>query len=737
MAETRPLGLAGRIHAGGWRRRPGAALLVSVVVSLAACSDGLFHPTPAGSGPASVSLVLPVFSDGSLDPSADGVAAAFGKVDRVRVLIRSVPQGQTLLDRTVQVRSPEEEVRLRLDVPLDEVEQLATLRVEMRRGVDPLFAGEGELTLSRGRSSQAPVDLDPVPHRVEIVPPPPVFTSLGEALDLVAFVVFATGDVIPGRAPLWSSADPATVEVSPQGRAVARAPGGTTLQASHEGAASASTSAEVRLVAVSLHMTPPALALREGSDATLSVSARDAGGSSFLPDRLDWSSSDSSVASVSGSGIVTALVPGSTTIRAGQDGVVAESLVRVDPRAASIQVSPPTADLPAGATLLLFASVTDPRGAPIDPPGVTWTSTDPSVATASADGEVTGRSAGSTRIRAERDGVWDEAVITVVQTVGAIEVSPSSAILRTQESATFTATVSDGLGNPFPPPAGVIWSIDDPGVAQVDGRGRVLALAAGTTRLRATRDGVAGSAQLTVLDRIPQILDTRALVTTGVEGEVELEFQVDVQTYEQPWILEFLLYESPDGAPVDSVYLYGLEPAAGVTSVTTEPFFTWRVPGLDLPGRFHVQATGINDLGRGPPGQMVAFDAIAAPVWPHASYDGEEEAILLEWYFDPMGRSGYVFELQRREADAGAWVHLMTTDGAELSDSHGGLFGTHDRVTDPEGDWDFRVRACLPSRGVCSSWTDPFPLIQGAIDVSGLPHAESASPGANPPGAAG
>jgi hypothetical protein len=81
------------------RLRIGLGLPVLLALVLAACDGGVFHPG-AEPAPAALSLGLP-----SLDllaaASEEGIADAFRKVDRVRVVVQASSAQAPLLDRTL------------------------------------------------------------------------------------------------------------------------------------------------------------------------------------------------------------------------------------------------------------------------------------------------------------------------------------------------------------------------------------------------------------------------------------------------------------------------------------------------------------------------------------------------------------------------------------------------------------------------------------------------------------
>jgi uncharacterized protein YjdB len=668
---------------------------------LVACDDGLFHPA-ADAPPVSVALALP-----SLETFADGPARSIGdaflRVDRVRIRLQGSGSSEPLFDQTLPVTA-DQELQLRVEVPLEEFASGLNLQVEMLRGTDLLFLGGGPVTLERGRATRVEVIPVPVPARIELPPAPPPLASLGDSVRLMADVVFATGDVIPGLEPTWVSLDPEVVTVSGDGVAVAVAPGTARVEARFEGLTAVQT-VEVRLVAVSLEVEPASLTLQEGASAPLTATARDARGNLFTPDRLQWSSLNPTIASVSQGGEVTALLPGLATIRASQDGAQAEVPVVVLPRADRILVEPEEVDLGVGTRLQLSVTVLDPRGNPILPPEVEWSSSDPTVATVSASGEVLGVAVGEVEVRASRDGVVGAALVRVIQVASSIEIRPPSlADLRVTETATLEAIVLDGVGNRIDPPE-VEWSSSNPLVATVNQAGVVTGVTPGTVQIRASRDEVEAFASVTVIERIPRVLATSVTTGTGADGQVLAEFRAEVETFGFPGEVEFLIYGDTLQLPLDSTY---------VSYSGAEEPVTLSTGTLDLsnfllhPGLLRLRAGAFNTFGF-EVGAFVPFAYLPAPMEPYAWFMGEEEGIEVSWFYDFTLQPDLVFQIQRRPMGATLWTAVVTTPGEPgLEDPSYRVY--IDTSADPEVDWEYRLRACLPGLSACSAFSPPSVL---------------------------
>lgn len=127
---------------------------------------------------------------------------------------------------------------------------------------------------------------------------------------------------------------------------------------------------------------------------------------------VTWSSSDTSIATVSSSGVVTGVKAGTATITAKAGGKSDTKTITVE--AASVVVTSVSisgaSSVKVGKTITLTATV-NPENA--TDKTVTWTSTDTSVATVSESGVVTGKKAGSTTIKASAGGKSGTKTITV------------------------------------------------------------------------------------------------------------------------------------------------------------------------------------------------------------------------------------------------------------------------------------------------------------------------------------
>ena len=151
--------------------------------------------------------------------------------------------------------------------------------------------------------------------------------------------------------------------------------------------------------------------------------------------------------------------------------------------------------LEVGDTITLSATVLDPQGDPITGISVTWSSSNPAVASVAANpdgsGFVTAVSGGATSITAlaSKEGKQVTVIIPVVVTAPevptTIELSPTFLALDVGESASVSATVLDQFGEPLPDET-VSWSSADETVATVSSSGLVTGAGQGSTTITAS-----------------------------------------------------------------------------------------------------------------------------------------------------------------------------------------------------------------------------------------------------------
>ena len=205
---------------------------------------------------------------------------------------------------------------------------------------------------------------------------------------------------------------------------------------------------------------------------------------------VTWSSSDPSVATVE-DGTVTALAVGEAVITATSGDAVATCAVKVNPiPVASVTLDKASAEVLVGEQFTLTAMVL-PENA--TDKTVTWSSSDPSVATVE-DGTVTALTVGEAVITATSgDAVGTCAVKVNPIPVTSITLDKDSAEVLVGEQFTLTATILPENATDKT----VVWSSSDPSVASVED-GTVTALAVGDAVITASVGGFSATCKVNV-----------------------------------------------------------------------------------------------------------------------------------------------------------------------------------------------------------------------------------------------
>ncbi len=196
-------------------------------------------------------------------------------------------------------------------------------------------------------------------------------------------------------------------------RLVAARSRGLPDHADWEPAGASSTTGDSGTVA-SVVVTPGVATVALQDTVRLVATALDADSSEVEGVEFEWDSSDTLVAVVTRSGLVTALGTGSTVVTATASGVTGAADVRVEQRAVSVVLSPETETVAAGDTVRFTATALDAHGSPMEGVDFEWAASDTSVAWAGRSGLVFGWSAGTATVSVRTDrGVSGSADVAV------------------------------------------------------------------------------------------------------------------------------------------------------------------------------------------------------------------------------------------------------------------------------------------------------------------------------------
>ena len=256
-----------------------------------------------------------------------------------------------------------------------------------------------------------------------------------------------------------------------------------------------------------------------GQTAQFTAVALDAGGNVLTGRKITWSTTNSAVVAVNGTGFATAIGGGFASIQATTGGVTGRAKVTVAGTkivVASVTLAPAVTTLGVGATRQFVATVKDTSGATITAVPVSWRSNNIAVATVDSNGLAKAIAAGSADIIATAGGISGRATLTATAAtaspVGSVTVSPGSASGSVGQSAQFSAVVKDTLGNVLTDQA-VTWSSTNTAVVSVTAGGMGTAVGAGSAAIVATAGGKSGQSAITVTGGTTPPPGTPATVT--------------------------------------------------------------------------------------------------------------------------------------------------------------------------------------------------------------------------------
>jgi hypothetical protein len=351
----------------------------------------------------------------------------------------------------------------------------------------------------------------------DVVPPPglPVITSFTAAPP----AIYAGG----ASTLSWSVTGDATLSLQPGIGAITTAsvgvaPAATTtyvLTASNAaGSVSASTTVTVNVLqapVASVTVTLGATSLQVGQTTPASAVLRDRSGNLLAGRPVAWASSNTSVATVGASGLVTAVAAGASTITAtseGQTGNAVLTVTTVPVAAVVVSLGSPVLDI--GQATTATATLLDADGNFLTGRPVTWSTSDASIATVTAGGVVTAVGAGTADVSARCEGRTGLAAVTVIgpgagaparmdlvsaprQTTG-----PGQAVLQPPAVRVLDAggTPVPGVSVSFAVTTGGGTVTGSPATTDASGVARAASWvlgAAGTQSVRATTPAIAGA----------------------------------------------------------------------------------------------------------------------------------------------------------------------------------------------------------------------------------------------------
>lgn len=199
--------------------------------------------------------------------------------------------------------------------------------------------------------------------------------------------------------------------------------------------------------------------------------------------KVIWTSSKSSVATVSSKGLVTAVANGTTVITAKtmDGGYVAQCTVKVYNMVTSVSLTKKTLTMAKGESKALGCTV-KPSNA--TNPAVTWSSSNKLIASVDQYGIITGRRNGTAviTVKTKDRGLTAKCTVKVITYATSISIDYSKVKISAGRSKVLKATISPGTATN----SNVTWKSSNSKIAKVDQTGKVTGVAGGSATITAT-----------------------------------------------------------------------------------------------------------------------------------------------------------------------------------------------------------------------------------------------------------
>ncbi|MEZ4456879.1 MAG: Ig-like domain-containing protein [Gemmatimonadales bacterium] len=315
---------------------------------------------------------------------------------------------------------------------------------------------------------------------------------------------------------------PAVATVSTSGVATAVTAGSAIVRATVEGKSAQAIVTVTPVPVAAVSISPRSATLIVGETENLTANPVDGSGNPLTGRAVTWASGKTSVATVSSSGLVTAVAPGSTGVTATVEGGVGTASITVSTvPVATVVVAPATASLVVG----------DYPGAHRDGPRCRWSRPDRPAGDLDVRFDFSGY---RFRFRCCDGGCGREHRITATvevsrrpprspcrRPVATVTVAPATLGLTVGQTGDLTATPKDAGGATLTGRT-VSWTSASPAVATVSTSGRVTAVAAGSANVTATVEGKTGSSAVTVTSAAPAAVVLSPAAFSLMPGQTQL-----------------------------------------------------------------------------------------------------------------------------------------------------------------------------------------------------------------------
>jgi uncharacterized protein YjdB len=391
--------------------------------------------------------------------------------------------------------------------------------------------GTADLLL-RVDSKQATTRVKVMPKPVATVAVSPTSLQIGvtQIAQLTVTTYDVQGNLLTGRSLTYGSSDQTIAYVSSSGAVTGVSNGQAVITVTADGRASTKVPVTVgagptnpTIAVASVAVTLNATSLTVGQTTQGNAITKDASGNVLTGRTIVWTTSDPTIASVDGAGVLTALKAGSVTVTATSEGKTGTATLTVTalPNAPAPVASMTLAVSPTitvGQSAQATVTLKDASGNVLTGRTVTWVSTDASIVSVSSTGLVAALKAGGVTISASADGVSSSAVVSAVAPAPAVRnitLVAGTTQLKIGQLTQVTAVVRDAAGNVISG-VPVTFTSNPSTTATVSGAGVVVGVNVGSATIYAKADTVTRSLGMTVIDSATTIAAAPPPAPTGI-----------------------------------------------------------------------------------------------------------------------------------------------------------------------------------------------------------------------------
>ncbi|HDZ9249032.1 TPA: Ig-like domain-containing protein [Vibrio cholerae] len=366
------------------------------------------------------------------------------------------------------------------------------------------------------------------------ITPANITLAKGQMQQLTATATYSdntTADVTSSI--VWLSSDPSQAIVSSTGVLTGVGLGNTQVRGSTQGITSNTVTVSVTEATITgIQVTPASVTLAKGQTQQLTATATYSDNTtSDVSHSVAWSSSNTSIVTVSLTGLLTGAETGYVEVEAFKDGITSNWLpiTVTDAVATSIQLTPDNVTLPRGQTLQLTAMVTYSDNTTVNETksfGIGWLSLDTSIATilggAVNGGLLTGVEIGNTEVRASTQGLTSNTVAVSVSdaAITGIQVTPASVTLAKGQTQQLTAIATYSDNTTSDVSDSVAWLSSNTSRVTVTPTGLLTGVDAGYAEVEAFKDGITSNwLPITVTDAVATSIQLTPDNVTLVRGE--------------------------------------------------------------------------------------------------------------------------------------------------------------------------------------------------------------------------